>query len=148
MRLETRSLESILAERRRAFRIGPALAAVLGLFALTLAAVGMSGVFAYAVRQRTREIGIRMALGAQTSDVVRLILSGHSRAVLIGLLVGLVGAVGASQIIGSFTFGVNPLDPVAYVGVAAILTVAGLAATYVPVRRAARIDPMTALRCD
>ena len=108
----------------------------------------MSGVFACAVRQRTREIGIRMALGARSTDVVRLIVAGHSRAVIIGFVVGLAGAVAASQGLRGFLFGVSPFDPVAYLGVAGVLVVAGLLASYVPARRATRINPIEALRCD
>jgi putative ABC transport system permease protein len=111
-----------------------------------LATVGMFGVFAYAVRQRTREIGIRMALGAQSADVVRLILAGHSRAVMVGLVVGLLGAIAASQVLRGFLYGLSPFDPIAYLGVAVLLAFAGLAASYVPARRATRIDPLAALR--
>jgi predicted permease len=148
VRVQIRPLSASLEDRRKAFRVGPLLAGLLGSFALALATVGMFGVFAYAVRQRTREIGIRMALGAQPGDVVRLILAGHSRAVLVGLLVGLLGAVAASQVLRGFLYGLSPFDPIAYLGVAALLAAAGLAASYVPARRATRIDPIAALRCD
>jgi putative ABC transport system permease protein len=89
-----------------------------------------------------------MALGAQPADVVRLVLAGHSRAVVAGLLVGLLGAITTSQIMQSFTYGLSPFDPVTYLSVAALLTAAGIAASYVPARRATRIDPMVALRHD
>jgi predicted permease len=148
MHLQTRPLSASLEDMRQAFRVGPILAGLLGVFALGLATVGMFGAFAYAVRQRTREIGIRMALGAQSADVVRLILSGHSRAALGGLAVGLAGALAASQVLRGFLYGVSPFDPVAYLGVAVVLFCAGLAASYVPARRATRIDPMATLRCD
>jgi putative ABC transport system permease protein len=148
LRVTVTPLSKSLEELRRNFRIGPLLAGLLGVFALALATVGMFGVFAYAVRQRTREIGIRMALGAQSADVIRLIVGGHSRAVLIGLTVGLLGAVAASQAMRSFLRGVSPFDPVAYLGVTALLTCAGLAASYVPARRATRVDPIAALRCE
>ena len=101
LRLQTRPLSASLEERQKAFRVGPILAGLLGVFALVLATVGMFGVFAYAVRQRTREIGIRMALGAQPADVVRLILAGHSRAVGVGLFVGLLGAIAAFRSCGA-----------------------------------------------
>jgi putative ABC transport system permease protein len=148
VRVETRPLSASLEERRKGNRLGPILAGLLGVFALALATVGMFGVFSYAVRQRTREIGIRMALGAQPADVVRLILAGHSRAVSIGLVVGLIGAVAAAQVMRSFAYGLSPFDPVAYLGVAALLASAGLAASYVPARRATRINPIEALRCE
>jgi predicted permease len=137
-------LEALVAESKW----GPMLAAVLGAFALVLATVGMFGVFAYAVRQRTREIGIRMALGAQPSEVVRLVLAGHSRAVAAGLVAGLLGAVASSVVMRSRLHGLSPFDPVAYLGVAALLAAAGLAASYLPARRAVRVDPVVALRYE
>jgi macrolide transport system ATP-binding/permease protein len=148
VRIQTTPLSAHLEARVAESKWGPMLAAVLGAFALALATVGMFGVFAYAVRQRTREIGIRMALGAQPSAVVRLVLAGHSRAVLAGLVVGLFGAVASSIIMRSRLHGLSPFDPVAYLGVAAVLTVAGLAASYVPARRATRVDPVVALRYE
>src|SRR6185295_10816582 len=99
VRAHTTTLSQILEAQLESSHWGPLLAGVLGAFALVLATVGMFGVFAYAVRQRTREIGIRMALGAQPAAVVRLVLAGHSRAVLAGLLVGMLGAVAASVIL-------------------------------------------------
>jgi putative ABC transport system permease protein len=148
LRVKAEPLAQTLEEIRRGFRIGPLLAGLLGVFALALATVGMSGVFALAVKQRTREIGIRMALGAQSADVVRLILGGHSRAVVIGLGAGLLGSLSASQAMRGFLLGVSPFDPLAYLGVAAILAAAGMAASYVPARRATRVDPIAALRCE
>jgi predicted permease len=138
------SLDAMLANARW----GPVLAAALGAFALVLATVGMFGVFAYAVRQRTREIGIRMALGAQPAAVVRLVLAGHSRAVLAGVAVGVAGAIASSVVLRSRLHGLSPVDPISYLSVAALLACAGLAASYVPARRATRIDPIAALRCD
>ena len=148
LRVKTTPLAQSLEEIRRGFRIGPLLAGALGVFALALATVGMFGVFAYAVKQRTHEIGLRMALGAQSGDVVRLVVGGHSRAVVVGLTVGLVGAIAASHAMRSFLYGVSPFDPLAYLGVAVLLACAGLAASYVPARRATSIDPIAALRCD
>ena len=148
VRIQTTPLSAHLDARLQEAKWGPLLAAVLGGFALVLATVGMFGVFAYAVRQRTREIGIRMALGAQPSAVVRLILTGHSRAVLAGLLVGLFGAVASSIVMRSRLHGLSPFDPMSYFGVAALLTLAGLAASYIPARRATRVDPVVALRYE
>ncbi len=146
VRAQTTPLSANLDARLQEARTGPLLAGVLGAFALALATVGMFGVFAFAVRQRTREIGIRMALGAPPGAVVHLILAGHSRAVLAGLGAGLLGALAASTILRSRLHGMSPFDPIAYLGVAAALTVAGLAASYLPARRAARVDPVVALR--
>ena len=148
VRIRSTPLSASLRAMLDQTRWGPMLAGVLGSFALALATVGMFGVFAYAVRQRTREIGIRMALGARRSAVVRLVLAGHSRAVLVGLGLGWLGALAASQILRSRLHGLSPFDPFAYLGVAALLAFAGLAASYVPARRATRIDPIAALRCE
>ena len=148
VRIQAAPLSASLNTMLASARWGPVLAAALGVFALGLATVGMFGVFAYAVRQRRREIGIRMALGAQPTAVVRLVIAGHSRAVLAGLAVGLGGAVASSLVLRSRLHGLSPIDPIAYLGVAALLACAGLAASYVPARRATRINPMEALRCD
>jgi ABC-type antimicrobial peptide transport system permease subunit len=127
---------------------GRVLAQVLGGFALALATVGMFGVFAYAVRQRTREIGVRMALGARGPAIVRLILLGHSRVVLVGLVAGLFAAVAISIVLRSNLPGIGRFDVLVYVGVGLLLAAAGLAASYLPARRATRIDPVLALRCE
>jgi len=125
-----------------------ALAGVLGILALLLASIGMSGVFAYVVRQRTREIGVRMALGAQPSQIVRLILASSGRALTAGLAVGLAGALGLSRLMVHQLNGVSPLDPLAFAGVFVLLIVAAAAASAFPARRAARVDPVTALRWE
>jgi predicted permease len=146
--VSARSLADALDNVRASMKWGPILAGALGVFAVLLATVGMFGVFAYAVQQRTREIGIRMALGAPPAAVVRLIVAGHSRAVAVGSLVGLLGAVGASLGLRARLFGLSPLDPFTYAGVLLILASCGLVATYAPVRRATRISPVVALRAD
>jgi predicted permease len=128
--------------------MAPLAASALGAFALGVATVGMLGVFSYVVRQRTREIGIRMALGARAADVVRVVLASSSKAVVAGLGVGFVGALAASQILRSSLYGVSPMDPIAYGGVILVISIAALAASYVPVRRAVQIDPTRALRYD
>jgi predicted permease len=127
---------------------GRILAQALGGFALALATVGMFGVFAYAVRQRTSEIGVRMALGARGSAIVRLILLRHSRVVLAGLIAGVCAAVTVSIVLRSSLPGLGRFDPVVYVGVGLLVASAGLAASYVPARRATRIDPVVALRWE
>jgi predicted permease len=132
----------------QASRAGAAIAEGLGAFALALATIGIFGVFAYWVEQRTKEIGIRMALGARPRQVIRLVLSSSSRAVFIGLVLGFAGAAAASRLLQRLLFGLSPFDPISYAMVALVLAAAGLAATFFPVRRATRIDPMTALRCD
>jgi predicted permease len=148
VRLQTTPLADTVDRYLVPARVGAMLAGVLGVFALSLATVGMFGVFAYVVQQRTQEIGIRMALGAQPGQVVRLVIAGSSRAVCVGLVAGLLAAALGSQLLRGFLFGVSPFDPRAYASVAAILAVAGLAATYLPARRATKVDPMTALRYE
>jgi macrolide transport system ATP-binding/permease protein len=138
------NLQSQLAPARYA----ATLAGALGLLALALASIGMSGVFAYMVRQRTREIGLRMALGAHPGQVVRLVLASHLRALAWGLAAGLAGAFAATRLLRSMMNGVSPFDPLAYAGVFALLIAAAAAASALPARRAARVDPVTALRWE
>jgi ABC-type antimicrobial peptide transport system permease subunit len=127
---------------------GAAVAGFLGLLALLLAAVGMAGVFAYAVSQRTREIGVRMALGARPSQVVRLVLSSSLRALVVGTVVGLAGTAAMSALLVHVMPGLQPSDPAAYAGVLAVLAAAVALASAIPARRAARVDPLRALRWE
>jgi predicted permease len=129
-------------------RLAMALLAAFAGAALLLACVGIFGVITYLVRERTQEFGIRMALGAQRSDVLRMVLVQGARMMLAGVASGLAAAVGLTQLMRNLLFGVRPTDPLTYAGVAAILMVVALAACYVPARRATRIDPMVALRYD
>jgi ABC-type antimicrobial peptide transport system permease subunit len=122
------------------------MAGALGLFALVLAAVGVYGVISYSVEQQRREIGVRMALGARPSQVVGLVLRRNARALAVGLAVGLAIAAGESIVMASELYGLSPLDPLAYLGVLALLAAAGVAASVIPARRAARTDPTLVLR--
>jgi len=124
------------------------LAGAFGILALLLAAVGLYGVLAYSVSRRTREIGIRMALGARRVDVVRMILQRGIRLTVIGCAIGLLLAAGASQALVVFLFGVTPLDPAVFGAAATLFAVIGLAACYLPARRATTVDPLVALRCE
>jgi ABC-type antimicrobial peptide transport system permease subunit len=122
------------------------LAGVFGLLALTLASVGLYGLLAYSVAQRTKEIGIRMALGAQGRRVVALVLKGGARLVVIGIALGLPAAWAASRWVESLLFGLTPTDPAAIGGAIVLLMAAAQLAAYLPARLASRLDPLAALR--
>ena len=124
---------------------------LLALFAMTatlIATCGIYGLMAYAVTQRRREIGVRMALGADRGDVLRLVLTRALRIVVAGLIVGLAGAVGVTRVLQRFLFGVTPTDPIAFTIVTLLLMAVGLMAAWLPARRATRIDPCAALRAE
>jgi putative ABC transport system permease protein len=121
---------------------------VFAAIAVVLAAVGVYGVISYAVSQRTQEIGVRVALGAQKSDVLKLIVSQGAMLGGIGIAIGLVGALLVTKSLRSLLFGVSPFDPASFVGVSVLLAAIALLASYVPARRAAKVDPVEALRYD
>jgi putative ABC transport system permease protein len=124
------------------------LLAGFAIVAVLLAAVGLYGVVAYGVAQRTREVGVRMALGAQRADVTKLVLSSGLSLVAIGVAAGLGAAFAATRYLGTLVFGVSPVDPPTFAAAAAVLTVVALAAHWIPIRRALRIDPSSALRAE
>ena len=145
-RLRTAPLFDMVDARLRGTRTFAILASSVGALALVLATVGMFGVFAFWVQQRTREIGIRMALGATRARVMRAVLHSSAPAIAIGLALGCAASAFASGLLRSSLFGLSPLDPLAYVSVMALLSAAALLATVVPARRAAAVDPVVALR--
>jgi ABC-type antimicrobial peptide transport system permease subunit len=116
--------------------------------ALVLAAIGIYGVMSYMVRQRTREIGIRVALGARSQDVVRHVVRRTVGLILAGTVVGVAAALAATQVLTNSLYEVRPDDPQTYVLIALILAAVALLASYIPVRRASAIDPATTLRAD
>jgi predicted permease len=122
---------------------------LLGVFAgvaVLLALVGLCGVISYSVAQRTREVGIRRALGAQQSDILRLIVGQGFGLTLAGVAIGILGALALTRVMKGLLFGVTATDPATFVGAAALFLMVALAASYLPARRATRIDPMAALR--
>jgi ABC-type antimicrobial peptide transport system permease subunit len=141
--LDDRIRQSLQGEQTQATLLGSA-----GLLALLLASVGLYGVMAYTVAQRTREIGIRMALGASRGDVMRLVLKQGVALVSTGAVIGLGVAFGVTRIIASSLFGVTPVDPITFVATSALLIVVSLAASYLPARRATKVNPLIALRYE
>jgi putative ABC transport system permease protein len=143
---EALSLEEVTALGLIPQRIAAAVAGTLGIVGLALAAIGIYGVTSYAVSRRTREIGIRVALGADQQDVLRLVLRQGAVLAGTGILIGLVLAGAGSQVIKSLLFGVGGLDPLTFVAASLLFATIALAATWIPARRALTIDPMRALR--
>jgi putative ABC transport system permease protein len=129
-------------------RVMAVTAGVIGLLALALASVGVFGVFSYVVHERTREIGIRLAIGARASHVVSLVLRSTAWATLGGLVSGVLGSFVVSRLLTRQLYGISPVDPAAYAFVGVVLTVAAVLATWLPVRRATEVDPVMALRVD
>ncbi len=122
---------------------------LVGLFAVlavALAAIGVYGVTAYSIAQRTREVGIRVALGAQHGALLRLLLASGARLTIIGLTLGTIAALGLSGVMSALLFGVRPRDPITFFGVWLVLLVVSLVASFVPAHRATRVDPVVALK--
>jgi predicted permease len=145
---EAKPLEAIVADSLAARRFSMILLGVFAALALLLSSVGIYGVISYVVGQRTHEIGIRMALGAQRSHVLRLMLGEGMKMALLGVAIGVAAALGLTQLMASMLFGVSATDPLTFCGVALVLTSVALAACYIPARRAMRVDPMVALRYE
>ena len=144
--VQSQTLEDYAALTLIPQRVAASVSGSLGIVGLLLAAIGIYGVTAYMVSSRTREIGIRVALGAQRGDVVRMVLRQGMMLALAGMTIGLVLAAGASRLIGSLLFGIGPTDPIAFGGSALLFCLIGLVACYVPARRATAVDAMEALR--
>jgi putative ABC transport system permease protein len=142
------SMDQLLTHQRATPRFQTSLLGIFGGLGLLIALVGIYGVISYSVAQRTREIGIRMALGAEPRQVMRLVLAQGAKLALSGVAIGALASLGVTRLMASLLYGVSATDPVTFLGVALLLTFAALAACYIPARRAMRVDPMVALRYE
>ena len=145
---QIRSMEDYLSLAETAPRVSTILLAAFGLVSMMLAAIGVHGVVSYGVAQRTREFGVRIALGSSPAQIKSLVVASGIRTALVGLLAGMAGAIGLASALKSFLYGVGPMDPAVIAGVVALLLSVVFVANYVPARRATRTDPIQALRYD
>jgi len=143
-----KTMDEWVATAVSAPRYRTSLLALFALVALILASTGIYGVMSYSVTQRTREIGVRMALGAGQLDVLKLVVRQGMVLVVIGVVIGLAGAFALTRVMSSLLFEVTPKDPLTFTVVAVFLTVVAFVACYIPARRATRVDPLVALRCE
>ena len=142
------TMDQIISDSLAARRFSMILFGAFAALALALASVGIYGVISYLVGQRTQEIGIRLALGARRADVLRLVLSQGTKMAGLGVLIGLAASLALTRLMAKMLYGVSPSDPLTFFAVAAILTLVALAASYIPARRAMRVDPVVALRYE
>jgi putative ABC transport system permease protein len=145
---QIRTMEEIVGDSLSQRRFNTTLLGLFAFVAVALAAVGIYGVMSYTVSQRTREVGIRMALGAGQSDIIRLVTSSGARLAALGVAIGVVAAVMLTRLISGLLFGVTATDPMTFVLTAILLAAVTLLASYIPSRRAAGVDPIAALRFD
>ena len=145
---DVRSMEEVVSLSTSRERFNMWLMTVFGMSALLLAAIGVYGLMAYSVEQRTQEIGIRLALGAQAAQVKNMVVFQGMRLALAGVVVGLGAAFWLARLIATFLFGVTPRDPLVFVGVPVLLTVVAFVAVWLPARRASQVDPLVALRYE
>ena len=145
---KVRTMDEVAASSFAARRFNMSLLALFAVLALVLAAIGIYGVMSYAVTQRTQEIGIRMALGAQAGDVLKLIIRNGLTLTLIGVVLGMAGAIALTRLMSTLLFGVTPTDKLTFVAVSCVLILVALLACYVPARRATKVDPLVALRYE
>lgn len=145
---QLKTMDQVLSASVTDWRFRTILLALFGALAVFIAAIGIYGVISYSVAQRTHEIGVRIALGAARRDVVKLVVGQGRRLALWGIVIGLVGAWALTRFLTSLLFGVKPTDPLTFVGVCLALSAVAALASYLPARRATRVDPMVALRYE
>jgi predicted permease len=145
---DTRTMDEIISDSLAARRFTMALLGVFAALALVMSCVGIYGVISYLAGQRTHEIGIRLALGAERGDVLRMVLGEGAKMALVGVAIGLLAAFGLTRLMASMLFGVSTHDPLSFAGVAALLVLVALAACYLPARRAMKVNPIVALRYE
>ncbi len=148
MPVDVTRLEDYLEVWRAPSRLVAALSGALGALALLLASIGVYGMVSYSVSRGVREIGIRMAVGANGTDVMSRVLWQAMRPILIGGMVGIVLSAGVSKVLSSMLFGLSAHDPIAFISVPLFLFAVAVFASFIPARRAMRVDPMVALRCE
>ncbi len=142
------SMERLIGDSLVPQQVSAVMVTLFALVALLLASIGLYGVLAYSVSQRTHEIGIRMALGAERRDVLRLVVGQGMILTLMGLGIGIMGALGLTHFLSSMLYGVQPTDPVTFGLVSLLLAGVAVAASFVPAHRATKVDPMVALRYE
>jgi putative ABC transport system permease protein len=143
-----RTFQQVYSASLGSRRFNLILIAIFGIVALLLATAGVFGVMAYSVSRRTREIGVRIALGARSQDVLTMILNQGMRTIVVGIVIGLAGSLVLTRTLSSLLFGVTATDPVTFAAVIALLIATALLACYIPARRATKVDPMVALRYE
>ena len=146
--VDVRTMDELVKSSLSQQRFSLLLLGAFAMLAVLLAAVGIYSVLSYSVRRRVQEIGIRLALGARLSDVLRMIVIEGMKPTLLGVTIGIVGALALARVMSSLVFGVKPTDPITFLAVATVLALVALSATIVPAYRAAKVDPMVALRYE
>jgi putative ABC transport system permease protein len=142
------TMERVLSTSVGRQRFNALLLGIFGSVALILAVVGVFGVINYSVAERTHEFGIRIALGAQTGDVLKLVLKQGIVLIVIGVAVGLAGALALTRVLATLLYEVSATDPATFAGISLLLIAVALLANYIPARRATKVDPVVALRCE
>jgi putative ABC transport system permease protein len=146
LKVSVKKHEADIKDKFGPIQLGATLSSLFGALALALAAMGLYGVMAYAVEQRTHEIGVRMALGARPADALRLALRQGMTLAAIGVLVGLIGSLAATRVLKAALYGISPTDPAAFAAITSLLCAVAFVACYIPARRATKVDPMVSLR--